>query len=76
MKDYYPSFYQQTKEILVREIRDAQRWSAIEEAALALLQVRNMGGQMEKEARHLAGVDKDDCHKASSESIDGQRLVG
>ena len=53
MKDYYPSFYWQTKEILVKEIRDAQRWSAIEEATNALLTVQRMGKQMKKEAEHL-----------------------
>ena len=57
MKDYYPSFFWQTRELLVREIRDAQRWSAVEEAGMALLKVIRTGEQMKKEAEHLAGRD-------------------
>jgi len=49
MKDNYPNFYWQVKEQLVREIREAQRWSAIEEAALALMHVDLMGKQMKEE---------------------------
>lgn len=64
MKNYYPSFYQQTKEILVREIRDAQRWCAIEDAAMALLTVRRMGEQMAKEAEHLDPNKNCDCKSA------------
>jgi hypothetical protein len=46
----------QVCEALVREIRDAQRWSAVEDACHALLNVRRMAGQMEQERTVLTGV--------------------
>ena len=55
MKDYYPSFFWQTREALVREIRDAKRWSAVEEATHALLNIIRTGESMKKEAERLAG---------------------
>ena len=55
MEDYYPDFFWQTREALVREIRDAQRWSSIQEATLALLKVIRVGEKMRQEAEYLAG---------------------
>jgi hypothetical protein len=43
-------------EALVREIRDAKRWSAIEEACQALMTVRLMAAQMDHERNHLRGI--------------------
>ena len=40
-------------EALVREIRDAERWSAVVEAWEALLKVRHMARDMERELEHL-----------------------
>lgn len=50
MDENYPECYQQIREALVCEIRDAQRWSAIMEAWDALLHVRLMAKQMKEEA--------------------------
>lgn len=43
-------------EALVREIGNAQRWSAVVEAWEALLHVRRMSRDMQAEADHLAGA--------------------
>lgn len=59
MKEYYPPFFQQTREILVREIGCAQRWSAIEDAALALLKVIRIGESMKKEAEYLDNTNQE-----------------
>ena len=50
MDDNYPSCYTLIREALVREISDAARWSAIEEAWHALLHVRRMAKSMKEEA--------------------------
>lgn len=40
MNNYYPNSFWQIREALVVEIRDAQRWSVIEDAFLALGECR------------------------------------
>ena len=50
-----PSMYHQVREELVRQISEASRWSAVEEAFVALLKVRHMAKQHQQEMRHLRG---------------------
>ena len=45
---------QLVREALVREIRDASRWSAVSEAWHALLHVRQMSEELIKEQKMLA----------------------
>jgi len=67
MKDYYPDFFWQTREVLVREIRDAQRWCAVEDAAYALIKVIRTGEEMKKEREHISGINKDTAMGKSPE---------
>ena len=69
MKDYYPSFFWQTREMLVREIRDAQTWSGVESAALALLKVINLGTQLRDEAEYLSGDMADETNNTEVKGI-------
>jgi len=48
-KDNYPECHIQIREALVREIRDAQRWSSMVEAWEALLQVRRLAEELKEE---------------------------
>ena len=49
----YPLGYQTAKEAIVREIRDAKRWSAISEAIYALHTNIRIGNQMKEEQDKL-----------------------
>ena len=68
--DGYPHGYQLIKEAMVREIRDATRWSSIEEAWMALQHVRIMAEAMKNEyVKHFAEectiparANQDTCH--------------
>jgi hypothetical protein len=51
-----PSFYTQVREELVRQINEAQRWSAVEDAAMALIKVRRMAEQHQNEQRHIRNM--------------------
>jgi hypothetical protein len=51
-----PSFYTQVCEELVRQIHQAQRWCAVEEATMALMKVRRMAEQHQREQRHINGT--------------------
>jgi hypothetical protein len=56
VEDHWPESYQQVREALVREIRDAERWSAVVEAWEALQAVRRRARQMKNESEHLNGT--------------------
>ena len=55
MKDHYPRGYHMAKEVLTRQVGEAQRWSVVMEAVTSLMHVRRMGASMEEESRHLSG---------------------
>ena len=60
-------------EALVREIRDAQRWSAVEEAWQALLNVRRMSREMAWERNHLRGAyQSGSARRPHTEGDDGE----
>lgn len=55
-QDNYPEGYHLIREALVREMRDAQRWSAIKDAWDALFKVRLMAQQMKEEADSFENI--------------------
>lgn len=62
MKDEYPESLGLIREALVKEIRDAKRWSAIVDAWSALLHVRLRAKSLQEEHAIL--------HKEKYETID------
>ena len=65
MKDEYPESLSLIREALVKEIRDATRWSAIIDAWSALLHVRLRAKRLQEERAELDGKKYETTDKGS-----------
>ena len=64
------------REALVREIRDAGRWSAVIEAWDALLKVTRMAKSLQKERDKLSGTGVATPNTKKSNGLDGEDKNG